>query len=214
MIIKGTLTSLSYGSSWRSVSSNIPRIIASIESECCWTLPVPSAKKCNLSHVPACVDTTGSPWQRPCWLWPFSHFRIWSDDTPRSCSGGLPFHHSDTLFCSYPAALRSSGYPQRQQGADPLSVDYLCAPSAERDAKPGRKCMKRARCLVDPGGKIGRRRLVSTMVCLEGAGVADSFVVMGILHVPPDLFALIVEFLDHRSAIRSVPCSRSWWKSS
>lgn len=44
-------------------------------------------------------------------------------------------------------------------------------------------------------------------------GMVDA-VLMGGVYLPSDTFANMVEYLDHRTAVRSTPCSRAWWRTS
>ena len=37
---------------------------------------------------------------------------------------------------------------------------------------------------------------------------------MGGYYLPSDTFANVVGYLDHKTAIRSTPSSRSWWRMS
>lgn len=39
-------------------------------------------------------------------------------------------------------------------------------------------------------------------------------VLMGGFYLPSDSFAMVVEYLDHGTAVRSTPSSKSWWRTS
>lgn len=85
-----------------------------------------------------------------------------------------------------------------------------------KDAERGgseQKCMKMALAVLDSRWKTDAEAKRVATFASEDAGMVDS-VLMGGVYLPSDSFALIVEYLDERTAVRSLPCCRAWWRTS
>lgn len=75
------------------------------------------------------------------------------------------------------------------------------------------KCMKRALVLLDSRWKTEVEQRRKATFASEDARLVDA-VLMGGVYLPSDAFALAVEYMDHATAVRSMPCSRAWWRTS
>ncbi|CBN77980.1 hypothetical protein Esi_0081_0080 [Ectocarpus siliculosus] len=74
------------------------------------------------------------------------------------------------------------------------------------------RCMRRGLSLLDSRWKADVDRKRKATFASEDKGMVDA-VLMGGFYLPSDSFAMVVEYLDHGTAVRSTPSSKSWWRT-
>ncbi|CAM9519766.1 unnamed protein product [Pylaiella littoralis] len=83
----------------------------------------------------------------------------------------------------------------------------------KRSGEAELKCMRRALALLDSRWKADTdRKRKATFASEDKKGLVDA-VLMGGVYLPSDAFAMVVEGLDHATAVRSTRCSRAWWRT-